>query len=209
VNSLLDRPDAITFLLIAVNVAVSLVGFYLLSREQYRHYVLFIPYRTARGENWIGALLSHVAHGDIGHLLLNMLALFFFGPVVEATLGGARYLIVYVVSGLLATLTVFLARKNNPRYAALGASGSIAGIVFASVVIDPTSSVYLMFMPIRVPAPIFAVLYLAFSSINMGGRDGVAHEAHIGGAIAGFVITGFLYQQHFQPFIDAVTHLLS
>lgn len=206
-GSVLESPVSITLLLIAVNVAVSLVGFYALSRDRYRKYFVFVPSRA--GENWVGTILSHVSHGDFGHLLLNMIALFIFGPDVERELGPLKYLAVYALSGALATLTIYLIRRNNPRYGALGASGSIAGIMFAAVVIAPTSSIFLFFLPIRVPAPIFAVLYLVFSSIHMGGRDGVAHEAHIGGAVAGFALTGILFDQHFEPFVRAVTELAS
>lgn len=208
-GSLLDRPLSMTLLLIAANVVVSLVGFYALRRDHLRAHFLFIPSRAAKGENWLGTLLSHFAHGDLGHLVLNMFALYLFGPHVERTLGPMPYLLLYGVSGLFGTLALFLLRRKNRRFAALGASGAIAGVLFASVVIAPTSSIGLLFLPFRVPAPIFAVVYLIFSSISMGGKDGVAHEAHLGGAIAGFVVAGLLFERGFGPIVRAVTQLLS
>lgn len=203
--TLLDRPISITLLLIAINVAISLAGFYAIAREEYRPHFVFVPSRPKVS----GTVLSHFAHGDFGHLFFNMLALFFFGPKVEETLGAVFYGVLYALSGAVATFTIWLLRRKNRRYAALGASGCIAGIMFGAVVIDPEASVFLFFLPIAVPAPIFAVLYLVISSIHMGGRDGVAHEAHIGGAIAGFIATGLLYERHFDPFVRAVQDLAS
>ncbi|MCC6874830.1 MAG: rhomboid family intramembrane serine protease [Sandaracinaceae bacterium] len=203
-QSLLDRPVSITLVLIASCVAISLAGFYALSRPSYRPYFVFVPSRPG----FAGTVLSHFAHGDLGHLFVNMLALFFFGPKVEHALGPAYYLGLYAASGAAATFTVYLLRRKNPRYSALGASGCIAGVMLATVVIDPTADVFLFFLPIMVPAPVFAVLYLVLSSIRMGGRDGVAHEAHLGGAIAGLALSGLLYERHFDPLVRAVTDLV-
>jgi membrane associated rhomboid family serine protease len=206
-RSLLGGP--VTIALIALNVAVSIAGFWALGREKYAASFLFIPYRAARGQNSLGTLLSHFAHGDIGHLLLNMVALFMFGRQVERVLGAVEYLALYVISGIAATLTVFLFRRKNPRYSALGASGSIAGVVFALMVIAPSSSMFLLFVPIPVPAPIFAVLYLAMSSLLMQRGDHIAHEAHLGGALAGLALAGLFFDRGFAPLVRAVTRLLA
>lgn len=206
--SVLGRPLSVTLALIALNVAISLVGFWALSRDRHRSSFLFIPYRAARGENWTGTLLSHFAHGDLGHLFFNMLALFFFGPRVERELGALPYLLVYAVSGAAGTLLLFLFRRKNSRHAALGASGAIAGVMFALVVIAPTSTMFMFFVPIPVPAPIFAVLYIVVSSLMMQRGDHVAHEAHIGGALAGLVTAGLLFDGGFGPLVRAVTRLV-
>ena len=200
---LVDGPINVTFALIAACVCVSLVGFWALDKKRYRERFLFVPSRP----NAVGALLSHFAHGDVGHLLLNMLALFFFGPRVEREFGPLEYGLIYAASGAAGTLAVWLFRRKNPRYASLGASGAIAGVVFASVLVAPTSTIFLYVVPM--PAPVFAVLYLVFSSVKMGGRDGVAHEAHLGGAIAGFALAGALYGPGFAPFVRAATRLFS
>lgn len=207
-RSLLDGPAPVTLILIGINVAVSLVGFWALRKKRYRSHFLFISSEAAKGKNWTGTLLSHFAHGDVGHLFVNMLALYLFGPDVEAALGPVFFAIVYVVSGALATLTVFLLRRKNPKHAALGASGCVAGIVFAGVVVAPTASIMLLFFPVPIPAPVFAVLYLVLSSVMMGRGDHIAHEAHIGGSIGGLVMTGLLYEHGFGPLIRAVRDLI-
>jgi len=209
VDALLAGRVPVVYLLIAACVLISLVGFWALERDRWRPYFVFIPSRLAKGKGWIGALVSHFSHGDFGHLFLNMVALYFFGPGVEEALGPLPFLAIYAASGAAGTLAVFLLRRKNPKHSALGASGAIAGVLFASVVITPTSSVFLLIFPVPIPAPIFAVLYLVFSSIKMGGRDGVAHEAHLGGAVAGLGLAGLLYESHFDPLIRAVERLLN
>lgn len=208
-DKLLDGPYAITLALIAVSTAVSIIGFWALRKKEYRQYFVFIPSKAARGENRVGTFVSHFAHGNVGHLLVNMITLFFFGRGVEKALGHWKYLALYAASGAVATLTVYLFRRKNPRHSALGASGCISGIVFAAVVVEPTASFALWPMPFPLPAPAFAVLYLVMSSLMMGRGDRVAHEAHIGGAVAGFIGAGLLFAHGFGPVIRAVQRLLS
>lgn len=201
-----DLP--ITYVLIAVNVAVSLVGFLALRSERHRRYFVYIPSEENTSRSAVGTVLSHFSHGDVGHLLVNLLALYLFGPRVEQALGAGAYLIVYLASGAFGTFFVWLFHRKNRRYAALGASGSIAGVLFAWVVLAPTSTIALLFFPVGIPAPVFALLYLVLSSLKMGGRDGVAHEAHIGGALAGLVAAGLLSDAGFAPLIRAVERLV-
>ncbi len=199
---------SITYALIAVNVAVSLVGFWALRKKDHRRYFIFIPSKANPHRSAVGAVLSHFAHGDVGHLLVNLLAFYLFGPRVEEAMGPIPFLGVYLASGAVGTFFVWLFHRDDPRHAALGASGCIAGVLFAWVVLDPTSSLQLLYFPRPIPAPVFAVLYLVLSSVKMGSRDGVAHEAHIGGAVAGLVLTGLLADDGFGPLIHAVQHLV-
>jgi membrane associated rhomboid family serine protease len=209
VDALLEGPVSITYALMAACIGVSLIGFLLLRHERYGPCFLFIPSETAKGRNWLGTLLSHFAHADLGHLAVNMLALYFFGQRVEAALGGWMFLTVYAASGVAGTIVVFLLRRKNPRHSALGASGCIAGVVFATVVIAPTTTMVFLFLPFPIPAPIFALLYLVASSLMMQRGDHVAHEAHIGGAVAGFALAGLLFEPGFAPLLDAVRQLAS
>ena len=206
---LVNGPTPITYGLIAACVGVSLVGFWALRKRDYQDYFLFRASEVAKGKGLVGALVSHFSHADFGHLFLNMLALYFFGPSVEAALGPLPYLAVFAVSGLLGSVGIFLMRRKKKSHSALGASGAIAGVVFASVIVAPTSSIYLLLIPVPIPAPIFAVGYLVVSMFMMGRGDHVAHEAHIGGAIGGFALAGALYPPHFEPLTRAVTALVS
>lgn len=200
---------SVTYALIALNVAISLVGFWALGDERKQDWFLFVPHRVAQGKGLVGLVLSHFSHADFGHLLLNMIALYFFGPSVESGVGPLPFLLIYGVSGLVGTLFVFLRKRKDPRHSALGASGAIAGILFASVVVEPTASIFFMFVPVPIPAPVFAVIYLVLSSVLMGRGDHVAHEAHLGGAVAGFALVGVLYEPGYAPLMRAVEALVS
>lgn len=207
-DSSVSARMSLTFALIALNVVVSLVGFNATGAK--RDQFVFIPYRFARGQNIVGMLLSHLSHADAGHLIVNMIGLYYFGPVVERRLGSAAFLLIYVLSGVVATTAIFLIRRHDPRFRALGASGSTAGVLFAAIVLQPTMSLFLMFLPVPIPGPIFAVLYIALSSFFMGRQGArVCHEAHVGGALAGLLIAGLLAPHGFAPLIRQISHLLS
>ena len=196
-------------LLIALNLVVSYVAFSAFRKQDRPYRFLLIPYEVARGQNYEGLLLSNFSHADGGHLLFNMITLFFFFGSVEAGLGLIGALLVYVVAGILSSLVVIYFQRNNPSYRALGASGSVSGIVFASIVLQPYSSIYLFFVPIPIPAPIFAVAYLAVSTLLLKKQVGnISHEAHVGGALAGFFMAGLMSPRGFTLLVDALLALL-
>jgi membrane associated rhomboid family serine protease len=198
----------ITYAIIALNVAISLWAFSVQkNRGDFRRFV-FAPFEAARGRNLAGIFLSHFSHADIWHLFFNMLTLYIFGRVVEAGLG-IHMLTIYAASGLAATALIFLLRRNNPDYRVLGASGSVTGILFAAIVLNPEMSVYFLVIPVPIPAPLFAVLYIAYSTFLLDRQVGnVSHEAHIAGAVTGFLSAGLLYPYHFAPVIERVQRLL-
>ena len=156
--------------------------------------LLLEPYAVKhRGEFY--RLLSHMlVHADFTHLAFNMMTLYFIGSYLEqiwqlqfGLMNTRIYLfLLYVVGGLCATLWPMIRNQDNPSYRSLGASGAVSAILFAFILWDPTQSLYLMFIPIPIPAYVFGPLYLAFEYYSMRkGKSGIAHDAHIGGAIFG------------------------
>lgn len=134
---------------------------------------------------------SAFLHADAGHLLVNMLTLFFFGPYVEALYGTAGFALILLGSQLGAEGLTIFRKRYDLNYSALGASGFVSGIVLAFCVVRPFDLIYFFFV-LPIPAILFAVLYMAYSSYAMGGQGRVAHEAHLGGAISGAIIALFL-----------------
>jgi len=191
--------------LIVVNVVISLIGFRALQEEGGKRALsfLFVPNQVARGENGLGMLLAHFAHGGFLHLLFNMYALYSFGDPVLATLGPAKFLAIYVAAGLGSDLIVFALHKDDPSYRCLGASGSVFGIVMAAVVLDPRTSIAFVFVPIPIPGPVFMLGYaiIALFLIWRGHRGGISHEGHLGGAIVGAALTGVLSPQGLTPLL--------
>lgn len=198
----------VTLFLIGVNVVISILGFRASGNDRNRF--VFSPYRFKRGKGTTGMLLSHFSHADPGHLFLNMLGLWFFGPVLEAGLGPLSLALIYVVSGLTATAAIFAIRRDDPRFSALGASGSIAGVLFAAIVLRPDMDLFLLFIPIPIPAPIFAILYIALSTHFMGRQSSrICHEAHIGGALAGTVLGVLLAPYGIVPLLSRLQGFFS
>src|SRR5262249_50143183 len=146
----------LTYLLIGINVLVSLIGFSTMNSVSGASMFFFSPSEVALGRNYEGMLLSYFAHADVSHLLFNMLTLYSFGLLVELDLGSLSMLLIYVSAGIASTLFVYYLHRADPRYRALGASDSVTGIIFAAIVLRPEGSVY-FFVPIPIPAPLFAV----------------------------------------------------
>jgi membrane associated rhomboid family serine protease len=191
--------------LIGLNVVVSLLGFRALQEDGGKRAsaFLFVPYQVSRGENGLGMLLAHFAHGGFLHLLFNMYALYAFGASVLIALGPAKFLAVYVAAGLGSDLIVFALHKDDPSYRCLGASGSVFGIVMAAVILDPQTSIAFIYAPIPIPGPVFMLGYaiIAVFLIWRGSRGGISHEGHLGGAIVGAALTGVLSPQGLTPLL--------
>ncbi len=81
-------------------------------------------------------------HGDFWHLLFNAVTLFFFGPVLEETIGKFHFLALYFIALVVSSLGTVIRQRRNPDYASLGASGAISGVLFAYIVYYPTSTIY-------------------------------------------------------------------
>ncbi|MCX5964205.1 MAG: rhomboid family intramembrane serine protease [Cyanobacteria bacterium] len=154
-------------------------------------------------------ITSQFLHGGLTHLIGNMLFLWIFGNNVEDKLGRVRFLIFYLMVGVLSGLTqwVFSAQSMIPG---LGASGAIAGVMGAYILRFPKVSVNTFIPPFFIlPIPAFAYLGIwfvqqALSSIAqpMGGQGGVAYWAHSGGFVFGAVLGvmfGILKRDELDP----------
>jgi len=152
--------------------------------------------------NGLTLLTAMFLHGSWFHVLGNMLYLWIFGDNVEATLGHFRFLIFYLVCGLIASLT-HIAFYPNSTIPVIGASGAISGILGAYFLLFPGAYVQALFFffyfirIVRIPA--FIVLGLWFllqlfsglGSLTISDRAGVAWFAHIGGFVAGMILILF------------------
>ena len=127
-------------------------------------------------------------HGGFMHVFMNMLALFFFGPPLEQKWGSRFFLRFYLVTGLGAALfSVLLYSVTGPTIM-VGASGAIFGILLAFALNWPDAKIFLYFV-FPVPAKWFVAGLGAFTFLStiQGTADGVAHWAHLGGLVTGFV----------------------
>ena len=130
-------------------------------------------------------------HGGLLHLGFNMFALYMFGGPVEQVFGQRRYLIYYfvcVVSAAIAQLAV--SALTGTVYPSIGASGGVFGLLLAYGIYFPHTRIMLLFPPIPMPARVFVVVYAVLELILgvTGTQEGVAHFAHLGGMVGGFVM---------------------
>jgi membrane associated rhomboid family serine protease len=151
---------------------------------------LLRPYWMRKERDYSTLITSGFIHGDATHLLFNSLTLFFFGPDLEQRIGSTRFLALYFIGLVLSSLGTVYKQRDNPDYAALGASGAILAVLFAYIVYFPTRTLYLYFA-LPVPAVLFAFGYMIYSWwASKHRRDNINHDAHLDGALTGLIFVG-------------------
>lgn len=218
----------ILLLIILLTVIVSLAAF---NNKDKMYQYMFIPARIQEtGEKY--RFFSHMfIHADYFHLIFNMMSLYFLGSFMLDTIGGTYmdskgdilevqdgwmqkygyiqgqvlFAVLYIAGGLFATIIPYIRNKNNPNYMSLGASGAVSAVIFAAIIWNPTMKLYLFFIPIGIPAYIFGPLYIAYEIyMDKRGNTGIAHDAHLGGAIFGILFVLFTNIEAGKRFIDLI-----
>lgn len=196
----------LTFLLIGATVLVSWLAF---ERPKLLQRLILWPPAIDRNRQYDRLLTHGFIHADWPHLLFNMITLFFFGRVVERVIsqliGPLGFVLFYLSAIVVAILPTYLRHRHDSRYSSLGASGGVAAVLFASILLNPWM---LIFIPIPVPAFVYAIGYVAYSfwKDRQGGGN-VNHSAHLSGAIYGVLfmvameprVVGFFLQQLTNP----------
>ena len=196
----------VTILLIVANVIVWFIE--LAQGPQIEHFVTkwaVVPLEYSQatdlapaipGPFWLTLFSSMFMHGGWLHLLGNMLYLWIFGDNVEDAMGKTKYLVFYLLCGVIASLAQILVDADS-RIPSLGASGAISGVLGAYLVLYPKQRVrVLMLRTITyMPAIVVIGLWVVFQFINGIGQvaqteetGGVAYAAHVGGFLAGVLL---------------------
>ena len=131
-------------------------------------------------------------HGGWMHIAFNMFALWMFGGPIEHLLGAKHYTFYYAFCTITAAIAHMLVAQyfTHGFYPTIGASGAIFGLLVAFGVMYPKMKMFLVFFPIPMPAWVFVIGYILlelFLGVT-GTQEGVAHFAHLGGAVGGFVL---------------------
>ncbi|MFT5859645.1 MAG: membrane associated rhomboid family serine protease [Flavobacteriaceae bacterium] len=202
----------ILIIIIVIIVGFSLKGF---SDNGFLNKLMYIPYLCKNEKQYYRAFTHIFIHGDMGHLIFNMMSLYFLGDALLTMEGGfytsgnnpevfelaggfihmygniggqVHFFALFVLGGLFATVIPYMRNKDNQEYRSLGASGAVSAVIFAAILWNPTMELNIMFIPIGIPAYIFGPLYLAYEFYaDKRGNSGIAHDAHIGGAIFGIL----------------------
>jgi membrane associated rhomboid family serine protease len=198
---------SITLIIIIVTSAISVSAF---SKPELMYRYQFNPYMVVNRKEWYRFFTHGFLHADWMHLIINMLVLYFFGSVVEKYFilafgpvkGIVLFVILYASSLVAASVTTFEKHKQNHYYNAVGASGAVSAILFSSIVFNPWMKIYLYGI-IGLPGIAWALIYVGYC-VYMGkkGQDNINHEAHLWGAIFGFVFTIAFKPSLFLHFID-------
>lgn len=138
-------------------------------------------------------LITHMfVHGNLSHLLVNMIVLFFFGTELERRVGESKFLQIFIISGLVAAIGQMAA---VPTGSMVGASGALFGVMGCLAVIAPEITVLIYFViPLSIRAAI--VLFAVIDFALMGSADSIAHMAHITGLLAGLAYGGMLKDRY-------------
>ena len=171
------------------------------------------PCEIKSGREWVNIFSSMFMHGGLVHLFGNMLFLWILADNIEATVGNFRFLIFYIIGGVIAAYMHIFVASGTGCVPMVGASGAISAVMGAYLIMFPRSRIKMLFV-IRVfyiPAFIFLGFWIGeqllsgFTSLDLFGepKEGsqVAFWAHIGGFIFG-VIAGFYFKNNFPKIID-------
>ncbi|HHB52603.1 MAG TPA: rhomboid family intramembrane serine protease, partial [Saprospiraceae bacterium] len=150
--------DPVLLILILANVAFSIKGFN--DRFFFEKYKFQIG-AINRGEQ-IRMFTSAFLHVDYLHLILNMYVLYIFAPIIIFKLGILKFLIIYIGSLFAGSLFTLFFHKKELYYSAVGASGAVAGIIYAAILLNPDMTLMIFPLPIPIPAYIFGLGYLLY-----------------------------------------------
>ena len=197
----------VTFLLLLINLLVS--GYAMFMDPGLVGRWAFRPREILEHGQYYRLISGGFVHAGFAHLAFNLITLFFFGPPLEELLGPVSFLIIYFGAELAAHGFTLWMHRNNPQYAAVGASGAISGVLFGFCLFYPLTKIYIFFIPIGIPAIIFAPAYVLLSIYSMQQENsrqsmtgGIAHEAHLGGALGGLALTILLEPRAIAVFLD-------
>ncbi|HNW75451.1 MAG TPA: rhomboid family intramembrane serine protease [Bacteroidales bacterium] len=202
----------VTISLIVITILISVLGF---SQKDIISKCQFNAYDIRHSGQWYRFLTYGFFHEGWIHLLINMIVLYSFGEMAEkGYLYYFRsqyvlfYLLLYFGAMIISVIPAFFKHRNDVFYNALGSSGAVSAIVFASILLKPDMKIYLFFIPVGIPCIAFGLGYLVYEFImSRRGKDHIAHDAHFWGAIFGIVFTLACKPQIFSAFLKMLERI--
>ena len=196
-----------TLLLVGVTVLVSWMAF---NNRRLIERLLLWPPAIDRQHQYDRLLTHGFVHADWQHLLFNMITLFFFGrfaeQVISSMIGPVGFVLFYLSAIVIAILPTYLRHRHDVQYRSLGASGAVSAVLFAFILVQPWSLIFVFFLP--VPAIVYGAFFVGYSIwMDRQGGDNTNHNAHLSGAIYGVLfmllmeprIAGYFLQRLVNP----------
>ncbi len=184
-----------TYILVALTALVSIPAF---NNNEWFLKLQFNAYQIYHRKEFYRLFTHGLLHASWMHLIVNMLVLIFFGPNVEKylqyilgpnlqPLSHLIYILFYFGAVIIASISSLFRHKDDVWYNAVGASGAVSAVLFFFIFMNPWELLYLYGI-IPIPGIISGVLYLIYSHyMSRKGTDHINHDAHISGAIFGFI----------------------
>jgi membrane associated rhomboid family serine protease len=185
--------NAIPYLTFAVILATSYVTYRGFKTPGLIDRLLFSTGQIRAFKQYYRLLSSALVHTGWTHLLFNMISFYFFARYIEMVFGPVVLAVIYTSSILGGNVLSFYLHKHH-EYRAIGASGGVCGVIFASIFLLPGGSVIIFPIPVPIPTSVYAVLFIIITFFGMRSHTGnIGHDAHLGGALVGLAVTAFLY----------------
>jgi len=196
-------------MLLIILVATIIISLWADKNAEWKERMLFIPYRIKHQHEYHRFVTHAFIHADFPHLAFNMMTLYFMGEYLYlewmtqfGNAGIVYFCVLYFAGMIAATFLPMVKHQDQSNYRSLGASGAVSAVLFAVILWKPTLSLSLMFIPIPIPAYVFGPLYLFFEYYSLKkGNTGIAHDAHLGGAIFGILFVLMLDPQKGIQFV--------
>lgn len=181
-----EKPFSVILPLIILNTLVFIVCQFGRSGSELFGWMLLHPIFIKMGQVW--RLVTYTfLHGNTMHLLGNMWGIYLFGRPVEQLLGYKRFLVLYFMSGLIGAL-FWLLFNWNAVAGCVGASGCLFGVMVACAIAYPDAKIMLLIPPIPMKMRTMVICYVLFELfLSFNANSTVAHLAHLGGALGGFL----------------------
>ena len=197
----------ITLILIAITGIVSWMAF---NNRKLADRLILWPPALDKHKQYDRLVTYGFIHADLGHLVFNMITLFFFGRVIEnvmTQLTGSvlTYPLFYLAALVVSILPSYLKNQKNPNYLSLGASGAVSAVLFAFILLQPWTIILVLFIP--APAIIYAVFYVGYSIwMDRRGGDRINHSAHLAGAAFGVLFMLAMQPSIFSHFLRELSN---
>lgn len=204
-----------TILLIIITSIISVVAF---KNRDLFFKLQFNAYQVVHRKQWYRLISHGFVHANWSHLIVNMFVLYFFGQTTEQMLHELTnagilsfptlIFILFYFSALIISSSISLVKhKDDHWYNAVGASGAVAAVIFFSIFFNPWERLY-FYAIIPIPGIVFAILYIVYSQyMGRKGQDNIGHEAHLMGAVYGFMFPLFIDLELIKYFMHSLVNI--
>ena len=189
------------------------ISIFIVSNIAFRNTELFYKYQLnaydfVHKKQYYRIFTHAFLHADWGHLLINILVFISFGQALMSYFqyfwgdsANVLFIVFFVSAILVSSIYSIYKNRNNISYNAVGSSGAVSAVLFASIFFDPWHKIY-FFGVLPIPGIVFGILYLGYS-FYMGkkNQDNIGHDAHFWGAVYGFVFPLLIQPELINLFI--------